>query len=74
MIFSGIQPSGALHIGNYLGALSHWAALQKERKEFHQKNKAQFHEVQDTRRELLFSIVDMHALTAVNEGLLFIPV
>ncbi len=27
-IFSGIQPSGKLHIGNYLGALSNFVALQ----------------------------------------------
>lgn len=27
-IFSGIQPSGDLHIGNYLGAVKNWAALQ----------------------------------------------
>lgn len=27
-VFSGIQPSGALHIGNYLGALRSWVALQ----------------------------------------------
>src|SRR3982074_1369503 len=26
-IFSGIQPSGELHIGNYLGAVKNWAAL-----------------------------------------------
>jgi tryptophanyl-tRNA synthetase len=29
-IFSGIQPSGELHIGNYLGAVKNWAALQHE--------------------------------------------
>ena len=28
-IFSGIQPSGTLHIGNYLGALKQWVALQE---------------------------------------------
>jgi tryptophanyl-tRNA synthetase len=27
-IFSGIQPSGDLHIGNYLGAVSNWVRLQ----------------------------------------------
>ncbi len=27
-VFSGIQPSGAPHIGNYLGAIRHWAAEQ----------------------------------------------
>ena len=29
-IFSGIQPSGELHIGNYLGAVKNWAQLQHE--------------------------------------------
>jgi len=29
-IFSGIQPSGELHIGNYLGAIRNWVALQAE--------------------------------------------
>jgi tryptophanyl-tRNA synthetase len=26
-IFSGIQPSGEIHIGNYVGAIRHWAQL-----------------------------------------------
>jgi tryptophanyl-tRNA synthetase len=30
-IFSGIQPSGELHIGNYLGAVQNWARLQEGR-------------------------------------------
>ena len=29
-IFSGIQPSGELHIGNYLGAVKNWAQLQHQ--------------------------------------------
>ncbi len=29
-IFSGIQPSGELHIGNYLGAVQNWVRLQTE--------------------------------------------
>lgn len=29
-IFSGIQPSGELHIGNYLGAVKNWVQLQYE--------------------------------------------
>ena len=27
-VFSGVQPSGELHIGNYLGALKNWAEIQ----------------------------------------------
>lgn len=33
-IFSGIQPSGELHIGNYLGAVKNWAALQRQYESF----------------------------------------
>ncbi|UCF39790.1 MAG: tryptophan--tRNA ligase [Gemmatimonadota bacterium] len=29
-VFSGIQPSGELHIGNYLGAVTNWVALQEQ--------------------------------------------
>ena len=29
-IFSGMQPTRELHLGNYLGALKHWVNLQKE--------------------------------------------
>ncbi|GHM58703.1 MAG: tryptophan--tRNA ligase [Candidatus Mesenet longicola] len=28
VVFSGVQPSGTLHLGNYLGALCNWAELQ----------------------------------------------
>lgn len=52
-IFSGIQPTGVPHLGNYLGALREWVKLQ---------NTA----AQDTR--LIFSIVDLHALTVPQES------
>jgi tryptophanyl-tRNA synthetase len=29
-VFSGIQPTGGIHIGNYLGALRNWARLQDD--------------------------------------------
>ena len=28
-VFSGMQPTGSLHLGNYLGALVNWVAMQK---------------------------------------------
>jgi tryptophanyl-tRNA synthetase len=34
-IFSGIQPTGQLHIGNYLGALKQWAQLQSKYDNFY---------------------------------------
>ena len=33
-IFSGIQPSGELHIGNYLGAVKNWVTLQSQYESF----------------------------------------
>ncbi|KAG0031444.1 Tryptophan--tRNA ligase, mitochondrial [Podila clonocystis] len=49
VIFSGIQPTGQPHLGNYLGAISNWVALQE-----------QAHDANET---LLFSVVDLHAIT-----------
>ena len=30
LVFSGVQPTGNLHLGNYLGALKNFVSLQKE--------------------------------------------
>ncbi|KAM0668771.1 hypothetical protein ACQRIU_002333 [Beauveria bassiana] len=48
VIFSGIQPTGVPHLGNYVGALQQWVQRQHE-------------EPESTR--LLYSIVDLHAIT-----------
>ena len=32
LIFSGVQPTGNLHLGNYLGAIKNWEKLQKTKK------------------------------------------
>ena len=32
LVFSGVQPTGNLHLGNYLGALKNFVSLQKEMK------------------------------------------
>ena len=29
-IFSGVQPTGNLHLGNYLGAIRNWVHLQQD--------------------------------------------
>ncbi|MCZ6606967.1 MAG: tryptophan--tRNA ligase, partial [Alphaproteobacteria bacterium] len=29
-IFSGVQPTGNLHLGNYLGAIRNWVRLQDD--------------------------------------------
>lgn len=52
-IFSGIQPTGVPHLGNFLGALRQWVKLQDEAK---------------PGTKLFFSIVDLHALTVPQEA------
>ncbi len=56
-IFSGIQPSGNLHIGNYLGAIKNWVKLQDDpaRNAFGIADAGGF--------ESIFCIVDLHAIT-----------
>lgn len=53
IIFSGIQPTGVPHLGNYLGALRQWVKLQDEA---------------EPGTKLFFSIVDLHALTVPQEA------
>lgn len=53
IIFSGIQPSGTLHIGNYIGAIRSWIQLANESEKY---------------KHLYFSIVDYHALTNIRES------
>lgn len=48
IIFSGVQPSGSIMLGNYLGAIKNWVQLQNESKDQCQS---------------IFCIVDLHAIT-----------
>ncbi|XP_034943990.1 tryptophan--tRNA ligase, mitochondrial [Chelonus insularis] len=47
-IFSGIQPSGTIHLGNYLGAIKQWV---------------NFQDSMNPGEDILCCIVDMHAIT-----------
>ena len=49
-ILSGAQPTGTLHIGNYLGAIKQWIELQKSNN-------------LDKKSGCIFLIVDLHAIT-----------
>lgn len=51
VIFSGIQPSGNLHIGNYIGAIKQWVDLQNSGQDL----------------EMIFCVVDQHAITVPQE-------
>ncbi|KAH6893594.1 hypothetical protein B0T10DRAFT_400622 [Thelonectria olida] len=48
VIFSGIQPTGVPHLGNYIGALRQWVQLQQS---------------EEPETKLIYSIVDLHAIT-----------
>ena len=48
-IISGIQPSGKLHIGNYLGAIKNWLKLQSASRR--------------TKNQCFFFIADYHSIT-----------
>jgi len=59
LIFSGIQPTGSIHLGAYLGAIKNWVELQNtvwiEDKE----------DVSDYKR--MFCIMDLHAITVPQD-------
>ena len=46
-VFSGIQPTGSIHLGNYLGAIKNWKNIIDA----------------DKSSQFFFSIVDLHAIT-----------
>jgi len=50
-VVSGIQPTGSLHLGNYLGAIRNWVRMQDEMAE-------------DS--ECLFFLADMHAISQAH--------
>jgi len=51
-VFSGVQPTGNLHLGNYLGAIRNWVEIQNQYKEQY---------------ENYFCIVDLHAITVPQD-------
>ena len=51
-VLSGIQPTGNLHLGNYLGAIRNWVKMQDE---------------MDAQSQCFFFLADMHSIT-VHEG------
>ena len=51
-VVSGIQPTGNLHLGNYLGAIRNWVRMQ---------------DAMGAGDECLFFLADLHAITVYNE-------
>jgi tryptophanyl-tRNA synthetase len=65
-VFSGIQPSGELHLGNYLGAIRNWVALQDQYRcffcvvDYH--SITQSYETKDMARRVGDMVIDLLAL------------
>ncbi|KAI0382664.1 tryptophanyl-tRNA synthetase [Hypomontagnella monticulosa] len=57
VVFSGIQPTGVPHLGNYLGALRQWKRLQDETQKAGSEG-----------ARLFFSVVDWHAITMPQDA------
>lgn len=55
-VFSGIQPTGVPHLGNYLGAIKHWVNIQTKMTSSSQKNL------------VMFCVVDLHSCTTVQDS------
>lgn len=54
-IFSGIRPSGKLHLGNYLGAIKNWIALQDD----------------PQNERAIYAVVDLHGITTPYDPKVF---
>ncbi len=52
-IFSGVQPTGNLHLGNYLGAIKNFVQLQNN----------------NTAKKFYYCVVDLHAITVYQDPL-----
>lgn len=64
-IISGIQPTGGLHLGNYLGAIRQWVQLQSVLDTAAEAGAANPATAAgpSQNRHILFSVVDLHAMT-----------
>lgn len=61
-ILSGVQPTGSLHLGNYLGAIRQWVNMQDtEFQPFTDENGVEI------RTENYFCVVDLHAITMPHD-------
>ena len=58
-VLSGVQPTGSLHLGNYLGAIRQWVDFQ---------NKEQYDDDGNVVPvETFFCVVDLHAITMPHD-------
>ena len=59
-ILSGVQPTGSLHLGNYLGAIRQWV-------DFQNAPTTTDEEGVEMKTENFFCVVDLHAITAPHD-------
>jgi len=60
-VVSGIQPTGSLHLGNYLGAIRNWVRMQDEMEAANRARAAA--DGSADRKECLFFLADLHAIS-----------
>jgi len=64
-VVSGIQPTGNLHLGNYLGAIRNWVRMQDEMGEHNRAQAAEGDSAQKS--ECLFFLADLHAISMPHD-------
>ena len=64
-VLSGVQPTGSLHLGNYLGAIRQWVEFQDAPDEVEVDEETGVTTTYKT--ESLFCVVDLHAITAPHD-------
>lgn len=60
-ILSGVQPTGSLHLGNYLGAIRQWVEFQDNNTEPYEEDGVEY------QTENFFCVVDLHAITMPHD-------
>ncbi|QZD87293.1 tryptophan--tRNA ligase [Qipengyuania psychrotolerans] len=63
-VVSGIQPTGNLHLGNYLGAIRNWVRMQDE---MEAANRAHAAEGGSANNQCLFFLADLHAISQPHD-------
>ena len=63
-VVSGIQPTGNLHLGNYLGAIRNWVRMQDE---MGARAQAAEGDSADKNAQCLFFLADLHAISMPHE-------
>jgi tRNA synthetases class I (W and Y) len=62
-VLSGVQPTGVLHLGNYLGAIQQWVQFQNDNSNDPTSNNESDDSRTATTTENFFCVVDLHAIT-----------